>query len=356
MLKQCARGIVVALVVVLEAPAHAGAPPDVKCKDAKLTAAAQTAAAVVKAVAANLKKVNPQRMERSVSRARSSMERAFKRAETKGGCVTTDDAATIGADVDDFVAALVSDLCPEVSTSTTTSSTSITTTSTTSTTTTAPAATTTSTTSTTTAPEATSTTTSTTTTTTAVPETTTTTLPAGSLVLNEVDYDQVGADDREFVEIFNPGGLPVDLAGVAVVLVNGADGSEYARIDLSPAGTLPAGGYLVVGAPLVSVPPPAMKLELPGGGVMQNGPDGIALVDAAGAAVFDAFSYEGEITAAAIAGFPATVSLVEGQAFAGADSNSETRALGRNPNGIDTDDAALDWATTGTLSPGTANP
>lgn len=348
MLTPFARGIVVALLVALEGTAQAGVPPEVKCKDAKLAAASLTAVALVRAVAANLRKSNPERLDRSVSRARSSMGRAFRKAESKWACATTDDAATIGADVEDFVAALVSDLCPEVSTTSTTSSTSTTST-------TAPAATTTSTASTTTAPEATTTST-TTTTTTAVPETTTTTLPAGSLVINEVDYDQVGADDREFVEIFNAGGLPVDLAGVAMVLVNGADGNEYARIDLSPAGTVPAGGYVVVGAPLVSVPPPAIRLDLPGGGVMQNGPDGVVLVDAVAATVFDSFSYEGEITAAAIAGFPGTVSLVEGQAFAGADSNTDTRALVRTPNGVDTDDAALDWAMTDIPSPGAANP
>jgi hypothetical protein len=35
------------------------------------------------------------------------------------------------------------------------------------------------------------------------------------LVLNEVDYDNVGADNREFVEVFNGTGSPVDLADEA---------------------------------------------------------------------------------------------------------------------------------------------
>ena len=49
---------------------------------------------------------------------------------------------------------------------------------------------------------------------------------ATHLVLNEVDYDNVGADNREFVEVFNGTGAPVDLADKAVVLVNGLTGTS----------------------------------------------------------------------------------------------------------------------------------
>jgi Lamin Tail Domain len=78
------------------------------------------------------------------------------------------------------------------------------------------------------------------------------------LVLNEVDYDQVGTDGNGFVEIANTGGSAVDLAGVDLVAVNGGDSAEYARVHLT--GTLAAGGHLDV------------AIEL------QNGaPDGIAL-------------------------------------------------------------------------------
>jgi hypothetical protein len=90
------------------------------------------------------------------------------------------------------------------------------------------------------------------------------------LVINEVDYDQVGTDANGFVEIHNAGGAPADLSNVDLVAVNGGDNAEYAREELT--GTLAAGGHLAVG------------IEL------QNGsPDGIALLE--GGTLLDALSY-----------------------------------------------------------------
>jgi hypothetical protein len=66
----------------------------------------------------------------------------------------------------------------------------------------------------------------------------------GKLVINEVDYDQVGTDGDGFVEIENIGSQPVDLANVALVLVDGADSLEYARRPLT--GTLAPGAFAVV--------------------------------------------------------------------------------------------------------------
>lgn len=158
---------------------------------------------------------------------------------------------------------------------------------------------------------------------------------AARLVLNEVDYDQVGADSGGFVEIYNAGGSAADLAGVALVLVDGGTAAEYQRRALG--GTLAAGGYLVV-----AVDP-------------QNGsPDGIALLGAGGS-LLDALSYEGAIEQAVIGG--QTYTLVEGTplATATADSNTVDGSLSRIPNGRDSDDAATDWAFTATITEGAAN-
>ena len=162
--------------------------------------------------------------------------------------------------------------------------------------------------------------------------------PTGTakLVLNEVDYDQVGADTAGFVEIANTGDSAASLAGVALVLVNGGDGAEYGRRALT--GTLAAGARLTV-----DVDP-------------QNGePDGLALVDTASGALLDALSYEGAITAATIGG--ATFNLVEGTVLpAGvADSNTVDGTLARIPDGHDSDNAATDWAFTTTPTPGAPN-
>jgi lamin tail-like protein len=155
------------------------------------------------------------------------------------------------------------------------------------------------------------------------------------LVINEVDYDQVGADGDGFVEIANTASTAADLAGIVLVFVDGADGAEYRREALT--GTLAAGGHLVV--PIDA----------------QNGaPDGLALVSASGDLV-DALSYEGEITQAQIGG--AAVSLVEGSALPAsvADSNAVAGSLIRHPDGRDSDDAASDWAFTTTLTRGAPN-
>jgi large repetitive protein len=155
------------------------------------------------------------------------------------------------------------------------------------------------------------------------------------LVINEVDYDQVGTDSGGFVEIHNSGGAAADLTGVALVLVDGGTGDEYLRRALT--GSLAAGDYLVV-----SVDP-------------QNGaPDGVALLAGDGT-LLDALSYEGAIAAATIGG--ATYDLVEGTVLptATADSNTVDGSLARIPNGSDTDEAASDWRFTTTVTEGAAN-
>ena len=159
---------------------------------------------------------------------------------------------------------------------------------------------------------------------------------AARLLLNELDYDQVGADSGGFVEIYNAGSAAADLTGIAVVFVDGADGTEYLRKSLT--GTLAVGEYLVVAAEA------------------QNGaPDGVALIDTADGDLLDALSYEGPITAATIGS--ATYSLVEGNALpaAVADSNTVAGSLARVPNGADTHDDAKDWVFTATATPGAAN-
>jgi hypothetical protein len=155
-------------------------------------------------------------------------------------------------------------------------------------------------------------------------------------VINEIDYDQVGADAGGFVEIKNIGDAAVTLDGIVLVLVNGGDGQEYARSALS--GSLAAGDYLIVDVDA------------------QNGaPDGVALIDTATGELKDALSYEGAINAAQIDG--RTYDLVEGTMLPEtvADSNTVDGSLSRIPDGEDRDDAAADWEFTTTKTPGVAN-
>ncbi len=182
---------------------------------------------------------------------------------------------------------------------------------------------------------------------------------AGKLVINEVDYDNIGIDTAEYIELFNPGTSSVSLAGLAVVLVNGSTGAVYDTVDLSSLQTLAAGEYLVIAGPNVDVPGSAVHLDpVWSQDQIQNGaPDGLALIDTVTRTVLDALSYEGDITAANIPDFPSPPSLVEAPALPAttADSSSVERTLCRNPNGSDTDAAATDWAICATPTPGAAN-
>jgi hypothetical protein len=186
--------------------------------------------------------------------------------------------------------------------------------------------------------------------------------PPPRLVINEIDYDQVGVDNASFLEIYNAGAGPASLAGIEVRLVNGANSQQYASYALSTvAASLPAGGYLVIGnASIVNGLPPTVLSMVVVGDFLQNGsPDGVVLVDTNAptgtSPVLDALSYEGSIVGAVLTGFGAPINLVEGTPFAGADSNTVTMSLARLPNGVDTNNAAADWVLAPLPTPGAAN-
>jgi hypothetical protein len=180
------------------------------------------------------------------------------------------------------------------------------------------------------------------------------------LVINELDADQVGVDNAEFIELLAL--EEVDLWGIVVVLLHGGvtPGQEYRRIDLSALGTLPRGAYLVIAGPLVPVAAPAIKLTPPGWELtnrIQNGPsDAVVLWDALGHRVIDAVSYAGALHRAVITGEPGEVDACEGSESAPADSNTVTGSLGRSPNGADTGQNSADFKFINTLTPGAPNP
>src|SRR6185503_2247053 len=106
---------------------------------------------------------------------------------------------------------------------------------------------------------------------------------ASHLVINEIDYDNVGTDTAEYVEIYNPSGAAISLANKTLYLVNGANSEVYVTVDLSPAGSLASHQYLVLANANVTVPMTALKIDTGwhnAVGDIQNGaPDGVALVD-----------------------------------------------------------------------------
>lgn len=182
--------------------------------------------------------------------------------------------------------------------------------------------------------------------------------PTPTLVINEVDYDQIGADIDEFVEILNVGPVTVDLTGISLVLVNGATGLPYLTVSLGSAGVVNAGGTVVVATTTVVTPVgvPRVSFASASSNIQNGAPDGVALVDTVASTLLDALSYEGSITSAAIPGL-GTVGLVEGTPLpiSTADSDTVAGSLCRLPNGSDTNDAATDWTFCGTPSPGATN-
>jgi cysteine-rich repeat protein len=181
------------------------------------------------------------------------------------------------------------------------------------------------------------------------------------LVINEVEYDEVGTDTAEFVEIHNPTPNPVNLGNLALVFMNGANGVEYSRIVLS--GILPAGGYLVVCAKGpsegtcatgVAVPPGTLiaNFALANNNIQNGAPDGVALVDLAGGTLVDALSYEGSLSGV-ITGL-GTFNLVETTPVTLFDNGSSSIGMARLPNGSDTGDASIDWVLL-PPTPGAAN-
>ena len=165
--------------------------------------------------------------------------------------------------------------------------------------------------------------------------------PALKLVINEVDYDQAGADTAEFVEIVNPNASAVDLADYRIELVNGSNGRRYGTYKAT--GRLAVGGYLVIAdqAVINSVPSGTVTAPLKSGG-LQNGPDAIRIVEAATGRVLDAVHYKD-----AVPGFG------EGRP-APKDATGAPTSIGRCPDGFDSDDNGADFIAM-TPTPGAVN-
>jgi cysteine-rich repeat protein len=130
---------------------------------------------------------------------------------------------------------------------------------------------------------------------------------AQSVLVNEVHYDNDGADVGEFVEII--GGAGADVSGWSIVPINGNGGAEYSPY------TFPASTFLDSNG-LISV-------AIVG---LQNGsPDGIVICDNTGAFV-SGVSYEGSFAVTASATCPGAV----GQNLPDIGTESSTSPVGNS--------------------------
>ncbi len=197
--------------------------------------------------------------------------------------------------------------------------------------------------------------------------------PPTGLVINEIDYDQLGTDGAEFVEIYNGTGADIDLAAtnMSLAFVNGSNATsapQYLQVSLAGAGTLGNGKYLVVGVATLTVAPGSTLYTPPGwptSNAIQNGdPDGVLLFEATTGRIRDRLSYGNvgrAITNGTVTGIAGSISFVEGTPLDGtvrdvATTTAPTGALVRSPNGADTNNANADWKLSATITPGAANP
>ena len=170
------------------------------------------------------------------------------------------------------------------------------------------------------------------------------TSPRAAIMINEIDYDQVGSDTAEFIELFNSDINPLVLDGYTLDLLNGTSGSAYRSFDLSSL-SIAASGYLVLCDNTQAVA--NCDTDVASASWIQNGGsagDAVALLF--GSTLLDSVTYEG---IGSLLG-----SYAEGNSFTIADSNSISMSIARLPDGIDTNINASDFSS-GCITPGSAN-
>lgn len=166
----------------------------------------------------------------------------------------------------------------------------------------------------------------------------------GSLVINEIDYDQPGTDAAEFIEIKNVSGSPIDLADYRVYLINGISPvPPYIIIDL-PSVVLAAGDYYVICGNSATVPNCDLDVN-PDTNLIQNGsPDAVALYRISTLTIVDTVSYEGDVL-----GYTEGIGVMPGEVDA-----VPLQGLSRDPDGVDTNNNNSDFFLR-CITPGSAN-
>ena len=144
------------------------------------------------------------------------------------------------------------------------------------------------------------------------------------MVINELDYDNPGTDTLEYVEIYNTNTYAIDLTGLHLDFINGSNGAVYRSIDLS--GVIDINGFITIGSPNVANVTIQFTVS---SNVIQNGPDGINMVDGGGV-VIDSIAYGGDVAGAGEGLFLTVIDTVDG-------------SICRIPDGQDTDDNAADF-------------
>ncbi len=175
---------------------------------------------------------------------------------------------------------------------------------------------------------------------------------AQALVINEIDYDQPGVDSAEYVELYNAGPNPVNLADFKLVLFNGSTSGTgnvaYDSIQL-PSQTLTAGSFFVICGNSGKVPNCNLTFTA-ATNCIQNAasatattpsPDAVYLKDVQQGNIIDVVSYEGDCIAPYFetAGVPAGNS----DTIVADSIMSRFYSIGRYPDGTDSNNNSVDF-------------
>jgi hypothetical protein len=163
--------------------------------------------------------------------------------------------------------------------------------------------------------------------------------PLDDLKINEVDYDQPGTNDAEFIEIYNPTDRTINLGGYAVELVNEVpvDQNIYETIFLPGVDLLPGDYYVICGDAAnvfncdLDVTPDVDLID-------NSNPGAVALVFIPRAGVLqtilDTVSYGGDVPG-----------YTEGSGVIPGDNDVQDYfGISRFPNGVDTDNNSVDFS------------
>ena len=173
---------------------------------------------------------------------------------------------------------------------------------------------------------------------------------AQSLVINEIDYDQPGVDSAEYVELYNAGPNPVNLADFKLVMFNGSTSGNvpYDSIQL-PSQTLLAGSYFVICGNSGKVPNCNLSFTA-ATNCIQNAasatsttpsPDAVCLKDVQQGNIIDVVSYEGDC----IAPYFETAGVPPGNSDTIVADSVLARfySIGRFPDGTDSNNNSVDF-------------
>jgi hypothetical protein len=162
--------------------------------------------------------------------------------------------------------------------------------------------------------------------------------PLDDLKINEVDYQQPGADDAEFIEIYNPTAAPIDLSGYVLQIVDAPPGPWVVRELPLPAVDLAPGDYFVVCGDAANVFNCDLDVDPSVDLVFDGSPSAVAIafapVDGLQPTVVDTVSYGGDVPG-----------YTEGSGLLAGDNDTDDFfGISRWPNGVDTDSNSVDFS------------